>query len=98
MKLLIALGEKTQNVTPYTMTQVEDYAYEERAIRDICEKDVLEALTRDYNGIPARLLWIEQEGVVPPGKDFLAALADGGQIPWVILQEVDLRQNRDTTS
>lgn len=103
MKLLVVLGRKTGGVTPYTMAQVEDHAHEEELPRHFIEQDALEVLQRDHNGIPARLIWIEQEGFHPPGEDFLAALADGAKVPWEILEDRDVHgtadpgQMKDTT-
>lgn len=88
MKLLITLGKKKPDgVTPFAMTPVDDYNYQNTSFRKFLERDVLAALSDDYHGIPVRLLWIEQEGFEPPDKEFLAALADGAQVPWDVLED-----------
>lgn len=88
MKTLIALsGKGPTGITKYTMTQVEDDAYADRLFREHLEQEVQTVLRREYGGFPERLLWIEQEGFSPPGEDLLAALADGAQIPWTVLED-----------
>ncbi len=89
--LVLVLGQRRRDGgTPYTMAQVDDHAYGEGQVREFIEGEARTVLATQYGGVPARLLWIEQDGCRIPDQDLLEALADGAQIPWTIVQDTDL--------
>jgi len=91
MMLIVVLGKrKPDGVTPYAMAQVEDHAYAEEHVRLTMEREATAVLRRQYDGIPVRLVWIEQDGVRLPAPELLEALANGAGIPWTVVQDTDL--------
>lgn len=91
MKTLVVLGAKTRTGTPFTMAQVDDFAWTDRYAKQDMEERCTEALRQEYGGKPERLVWIYQDVPVPLGEQALAALVDGAGIPWDILEDRDLR-------
>lgn len=91
MMLIVVLGRrKPSGVTPYAMAQVEGHAYTEEHVRLNLEREATAVLARQYDGIPVRLVWVEQEGTHLPAPEMLEALADGARIPWSIVRDTDL--------
>lgn len=87
MKTAIVLGEKTRTGTPFTMVQVDDFAWTDPHVKQDVEERGQDILRTDYGGRPVRLVWIHQDFPEPLGEDVLTALADGALIPWDIVED-----------
>ncbi len=89
--VLVVLGRrKPDQVTPYTMAQVEDHAYGEQHVREVIEREAAQILFREYDGIPVRRVWLVSPDHRLPPPEMLEALADGARIPWDTVGDTDL--------